>query len=244
MAGRLGFSTATMRRTLALAVAAAFLLLLAVAVGISPAAKLRGTNHGEKIVGTKGADKIKGMSGNDKIKGKGGNDTLNGGKGRDTVSGDKGADKMLGGAGNDVIKAADGRRDKAINGGGGKNRCVIDTTLELPIARNCSSIIAGGPGGRGPGPGPGPGEGLRVLSATGLVCASSQPTCVFTASGDGANGTVGTVTGGGGVTAVGGSVTPSGSDWTAGALYGCNADGFLRVTIGSEFVDLPVDCTV
>jgi hypothetical protein len=243
MAGRLGSSAATLRRTLALAAAAAFLLLLAVAVCISPAAKLRGTNHGEKIVGTKGADTIKGMAGNDKIKGKKGNDKLNGGKGRDTVAGDAGADKMLGGAGNDVIKAADGRRDKAINGGGGKNRCVIDTTLELSIARNCSSIIAGGPGAGG-GPGPGPGEGLRVLSATGLVCASSLPTCVFTASGDGANGTVGTVTGGGGVTAVGGSVTPSGSDWTAGALYGCNADGFLRVTIGSEFVDLPVDCTV
>jgi hypothetical protein len=241
MAGRLGLSTATLRRTLALVAAASLLLLLAVAVGTSLAAKLRGTNHGEKIVGTKGADTIKGMSGNDKIKGMKGNDKLNGGKGRDTVIGNAGADKMLGGAGNDVIKAADGRRDKAINGGGGKNRCVIDTTLELSIARNCSSIISGGRGG---GPGPGPGAGLRVLSSTGLVCASSLPTCVFTASGDGATGTVGTVTGGGGVTAVGGSVTPSGSDWSAGALYGCNADGFLRVTIGSEFVDLPVDCTV
>jgi hypothetical protein len=38
-------------------------------------------------------------------------------------------------------------------------------------------------------------------------------------------------------------VTISGSDWTAGGLYGCTADGFLRVTIGSEFVDVPVDCT-
>jgi len=242
MAGRLGSSTATLRRTLPLVAAAALLLLLAVAVGTSPAAKLRGTNHGEKIVGTQGADTIKGMAGNDKIKGKKGNDKLNGGKGRDTVTGDAGVDKMLGGAGNDVIKAADGRRDKAINGGGGKNRCVIDTTLELSIARNCSSIAAA-PGGGG-GPGPGPGGGLQVLSATGLVCASSLPTCVFTANGNGADGTVGTVTGGGGVTAIGGSVTPSGSDWTAGALYGCNADGFLRVAIGSESVDVPVDCTV
>jgi RTX calcium-binding nonapeptide repeat (4 copies) len=242
MAGRLGSSTATLRRTSTLVAASALLLLLAVAVGTSPARNLRGTNRGEKIVGTKGADTIKGMSGNDKIMGKQGNDELNGGNGRDTVIGGAGADKMLGGAGNDVIKAADGRRDKVINGGGGKNRCVIDTTLELSIARNCSSIV--GASSAGSGPGPGPGAGLRVLSATGLVCASSQPTCVFTASGDGANGTVGTVTGGGGVTAVGGSVTPSGSDWTAGALYGCNADGFLRVTIGSEFVDLPVDCTV
>jgi Ca2+-binding RTX toxin-like protein len=244
MAGSLSPSTGTLLRGLALLAASGLVLWFALAADHSSAKNLRGTPRGEKINGTNGADKIKGMSGNDKIKGKGGNDTLNGGKGRDTLAGGKGADKMLGGAGNDVINAADGRRDKVINGGGGKNRCVIDTTLELSIARNCSSIIAGGPGGGGPGTGPGPGEGLRVLSSTGLVCASSLPTCVFTASGDGATGTVGTVTGGGGVTAVGGSVTPSGSDWSAGALYGCNADGFLRVTIGSDFVDLPVDCTV
>ena len=243
MAGSLSPSTGTLLRGLAVLAASVLVLWFALAADHSSAKNLRGTQRGEKINGTKGPDKINGMSGNDKIKGKGGNDTLNGGKGRDTLTGDKGADKMLGGAGNDVIKAADGRRDKAINGGGGKNRCVIDTTLELSIARNCSSIIAGGRGA-GSGPGPGPGEGLRVLSATGLVCASSLPTCVFTASGDGANGTVGTVSGGGGVTAVGGSVTPSGSDWSAGAAYGCIADGFLRVTIGSEFVDLPVDCTV
>jgi len=242
MAGSLSPSTGTLLRGLAVLAASVLVLWFALAADHSSAKNLRGTQRGEKINGTKGPDKINGMSGNDKIKGKGGNDTLNGGKGRDTLTGDKGADKMLGGAGNDVIKAADGRRDKVINGGGGKNRCVIDTALELSIARNCSSIAAA-PGGGG-GPGPGPGGGLQVLSATGLVCASSLPTCVFTANGNGADGTVGTVTGGGGVTAIGGSVTPSGSDWTAGALYGCNADGFLRVAIGSESVDVPVDCTV
>jgi hypothetical protein len=128
-----------------------------------------------------------------------------------------------------------------INGGPGKNRCVIDTALELSIARNCSSIAAAAGGGGGPGPGPG--GGLQVLSATGLECAQSLPLCPFTISGNGADSTVGTVTGGGGVTAVGGSVTPSGTDWTAGGLYGCTADGFLRVAIGSKSVDVPVDCT-
>jgi Ca2+-binding RTX toxin-like protein len=241
MAGSHQSTTATPRRALALLAALILLLWLVVAVGTSPAKKLRGTKGGERIVGTQGADTIKGMSGNDKLKGKKGNDKLNGGKGRDTVIGDAGADKMAGGAGKDVIKAADGRRDKAINGGPGKNRCVIDTALELSIARNCYSIV-GAPGSGG-GPGPGAGEGLRVLAAEGLVCASPEPTCVFTISGDGAEGTLGTVTGGGGVTAVGGSVTTSGSDWSAAGLYGCTADGFLRVTIGSEFVDVPVDCT-
>jgi hypothetical protein len=238
MAGSLGPSTATARRALAL-LAALALLLLAVAVGTSPAKTLRGTPRGERLVGTAGADKITGMAGNDKIKGMGGNDKLIGGKGRDTIVGGKGADKMIGGPGNDVINAADGRRDKVINGGPGNNRCVIDTTLELSIARHCSSIK----GAAGAVSGGGPGAGLRVLSAEGLTCASQLPVCPFTISGDGADATVGTVTGGGGVTGVGGGVTPSGSDWTAGGVYGCTADGFLRVTIGSKSVDIPVDCT-
>ncbi|MGH2980786.1 MAG: hypothetical protein ACRDKV_01920, partial [Solirubrobacterales bacterium] len=152
-----------------------------------------------------------------------------------------GADRMAGGAGNDVINAADGRRDKRINGGRGVNRCVIDIELELSIARNCSSI-AGVPG-RGGGAGPGPGAGLRVLGAEGIACDTPLPSCVFTLSGDGADSPLGTVTGGGGVTAVGGSVTISSSDWTAAGLYGCTEDGFLRVTIGPEVVDVPVDCT-
>ena len=240
MAGRPESSTAPrVPRALALLGAIVLLAGLALAADISSAKKLNGTKGGERLVGTQGADKIKGKGGNDKIKGKGGNDSLSGGRGRDSVVGGKGADRMAGGSGNDVIKAADGRLDKAINGGPGKNRCVIDTTLELSIARHCSSIAGVGGGG----PGPGPGGGLRLLTAQGLTCASSQPTCVFTISGDGADGTVGTVTGGGGVTAIGGSVTTSGSDWSAGGVYGCNEDGFLRVTIGSEFLDVPVDCT-
>jgi hypothetical protein len=242
MAGSRSISTAKRaHRALTLLAAFGLLLGLVFAADASLAAKRIGTSHGDKISGTQGRDTIKGRGGKDKIMGRGGSDKLNGGKGRDKVIGGRGADRMLGGAGNDVIKAADGRRDKRINGGPGKNRCVIDTALELSIARNCSSI-SGGPGG-GAGSGPGPGEGLRVLVADGLACASPLPVCAFNLSGDGADGTLGTVTGGGGVTAVGVSVTISGPDWTAAGLYGCTADGFLRVTIGSEFVDVPVDCT-
>jgi hypothetical protein len=54
---------------------------------------------------------------------------------------------------------------------------------------------------------------------------------------------LGTVAGGGGVTSVGGSLTTSGEDWSALGQYGCNADGYLRVTVGSEQLDVPVDCT-
>jgi hypothetical protein len=215
-------------------------LSLVLAAGSSLAKTLRGTPHGDKLVGTKGADKITGKAGNDTLKGKGGNDTLNGGKGRDKVIGGPGVDRMMGGGGNDLINAADGKRDKAINGGPGTNKCVIDTALELSIAHHCASITAGAHSGAG---GPAAGQGLTVQSAQGLMCGSQLPVCPFSISGTGADAPVGTVSGGGGVTAAGGTVTTSGSNWSAGGLYGCTSDGFLRVTIGSEQVDLPVDCT-
>jgi RTX calcium-binding nonapeptide repeat (4 copies) len=244
MAGSRRISTAgRARRVLTLLATAVFLLGLVVATDASLAAKRIGTKRADKISGTAGPDTIKGKGGKDKIKGKGGNDKLSGGKGKDKVIGGPGADKMMGGPGNDVINAADGKRDKAINGGPGKNRCVIDTALELAIARSCSTIVSGTPGGAG-GPGTGTGSGLQLQSATGLTCGSQLPTCPFTLSGTGADATAGTVTGGGGVTGAGGGVETSGTSWSAGGLYGCTSDGFLRVTIGSKSVDVPVDCTV
>ncbi len=225
-------------------------IALAAVTGPALAKKFSGSKRGETIAGTKGGDKIKGKGGNDKLKGKGGSDALNGGKGRDKVTGGAGADRHLGGPGNDTLRAADGRRDKAINGGPGQNTCVIDTALELSIVKGCSKVVAGAPGGGGgggtdpgAGPGPGPGEGIRVIAVDGVVCDSTLPVCVFTISGDGAEGLIGTVTGGGGVTGLGASVVVTGSDWTAAGVYGCTADGFLRVTIGSESTDVPVDCT-
>jgi hypothetical protein len=83
-----------------------------------------------------------------------------------------------------------------------------------------------------------------VLSATGLAGCTAIPICVFTITGNGADAPIGTVTGTGGVVAVGPSVIISGSDWTAAGLYGCTSDGALRVTIGSESTDVPVDCAV
>ena len=32
-------------------------------------------------------------------------------------------------------------------------------------------------------------------------------------------------------------------DWTAGAAYTCTSDGFVRVEIGPETVDVPITCT-
>src|SRR5215211_7552382 len=249
--------------------AAIFCIALAVAAVPAVATKYTGTNRSERIIGTTKADRINGKGGNDLIKGRGGNDTLNAGKGSNKVLGGKGNDKLIGGplgdtllggagvdrhfggAGNDLLKAADGRRDAAIDGGPGTNKCIVDT-LELSIVRNCGSVQASTPGqrpgGGGGGAGPGPGQGLRVLSEN--VTCSPLPAvlgCSFLITGDGADEV--TVArpvevGGGGVTSVTGAanalILP---DWNALGSYTCTAPGSLRVTIGSESVDVQVHCS-
>jgi Ca2+-binding RTX toxin-like protein len=254
-----------------IAMGAVLCLALAVAAGPAVAKKITGTKRSEQIVGTKKADRIKGKGGNDLIKGKGGNDRLNGGNGSNKVVGGKGNDAVvggpegdsvvggpgvdghIGGPGNDLLHAADGRRDSVINGGTGTNKCIIDT-LELSIVRGCGTVQAttgrpggqggGGGGGGGGGPGPGPGQGLRVLSAD-LMCSPVPDVlgCSFHITGDGADAGAGAVEGGGGVTNVLGlGLSINAPNWDALGGYTCTAPGFLRVTIGSESVDVPVPC--
>jgi hypothetical protein len=71
---------------------------------------------------------------------------------------------------------------------------------------------------------------------------------VLQVSGTGADALVGTVTGGGGVTVTGGAAaavadTVAEDDWTAGAAYTCTSNGFVRIEIGPETVDVPITCT-
>ncbi len=135
-----------------------------------------------------------------------------------------------------------------VSGGAGRNTCRIDS-VDLPVVRGCAKLVTVPSGGSAPGgpapspPGASSAGGLTLTSATGLQCASELPTCSFTLSGSGADAVLGTVAGGGGVTSVGGSLTTSGEDWSALGQDGCNADGYLRVTVGSEQLDVPVDCT-
>ena len=84
---------------------------------------------------------------------------------------------------------------------------------------------------------------VQLVSATGLECGSALPLCPYTLNGTGAEGPIGTIEGGGGVTSVGGSVATMGEDWNALGLMGCTGDGFLRVTIADERLDVAVDCT-
>lgn len=260
--GNLRSSARRSRRVSLLAASAVLCLALAVAAGPAAAAKYNGTKRGERIIGTKKSDRINGKGGNDLIKGRGGNDRLNGGTGSNKVVGGKGKDKLIGGplgdtliggpgadshsggSGNDLLNAADGRPDRVIDGGPGANKCIVDT-LELSVIRNCGTVQASTPGGKGGGGGPGPGQGLRVLTVD-VTCSPAPDLlgCSFHITGDGADAGVGTVEGGGGVTNVLGlSLSINAPDWDALGGYTCTAAGFLRVTIGSESVDVPVTCT-
>jgi hypothetical protein len=228
-------------------------LAITVAAGPAVAKKISGSKRGERIVGTKKSDRINGKGGNDLIKGKGGNDKLRGGKGGDLVVGGKGVDRHLGGPGNDVLKTDDGQVDAVIDGGSGTNRCIVDVA-ELSIVRNCGTVQGSTPGGGQPpgggggggGGGPAPAQGLRFLTVD-VTCSPAPELlgCNFHITGDGADAAgPGSVDKGGGVTNVvgaAGSLSPPA--WDALGGYTCTAAGFLRVTIGSKSVEVPVPCT-
>jgi Ca2+-binding RTX toxin-like protein len=230
------------RRVPLLEASAVLCLALAVAAGPAVAKQITGSNRSERIVGTKKSDRIHG---------KGGNDTLRGGRGRDLVVGGRGIDRHLGGPGNDVLRARDGRRDAVIDGGSGADRCSVDA-VELTVVKNCGTVQAGTPGsgqppsgGGGGGGGPSPAQGLRVLTVD-VTCSPAPELlgCSFHITGDGADAPgPGSVDKGGGVTnVVGGAGSLSPPAWDALGGYTCTATGFLRVTIGTESVDVPVPC--
>jgi RTX calcium-binding nonapeptide repeat (4 copies) len=239
----------------AISALAAFVALPA---GSALAKRIVGTSGPDKIVGTNKADRINARAGNDRVNGRGGNDRLKGSKGRDRLAGGKGRDKLDGSAGKDRIRGAkgkdrmggnkgadrlnavDGKRDRAVHGGPGKDVCTIDQA-DLPVLRSCERAKVRHVGGGGGGGG---GGGLRVKSASGLVCGSVLPLCPFQIVGDHANSLVGLVSGGGGVNlAAGAAVAITGDTWTAAGLYGCSANGHLTVTIGSRSVRVPITCT-
>jgi hypothetical protein len=216
--------------------------------------RLVGTKQGNLLVGTKGPDRLIGKGGGDLIKGRGGRDRLSGGQGRDLLNGGPGPDRLIAGPGNDGIKAADGRRDLLINGGAGRNVCVVDIPADLPVTRNCETLRtapppAGGGGGGGGGGGTVTDPNLlEVTSAQGLTCLPLLG-CLFTITGKGTDSLVGSVTYGGAITsvvntAVNGVVTGT---WLATGTYSCDAsggDGWLVVTMGGKSTpQIPVECS-
>jgi hypothetical protein len=158
------------------------------------------------------------------------------------------------GPGNDGIKAADGRRDRLINGGRGRNACVIDIPADLPVTRNCGTIRVPSRGGEGGGTGGGGGGGgapvdpnlLQVTSAQGLTCLPIVG-CVFTITGTGADAAAGTVSGGGAVMSVVGTAVNDVvlKTWLATGTFSCTpgGTGWLMVTMGDKSTpQIPVDC--
>jgi Ca2+-binding RTX toxin-like protein len=124
----------------AFVVVAALASLMLASAGPAEAKRMRGTKGPDRIAGTAKADVIKSLRGNDRIKGRGGRDRLFGGRGADRLN------------------AIDGRRDRVVSGGPGKDICRVDATDRVNI-KGCETVKVGRGGGpRGPVGGPGAGQ--------------------------------------------------------------------------------------
>ena len=113
-----------------------------VAVAAALIADLGVPAQAKRIFGTKGPDKIVGTAKADVIKSRGGNDRIRGRGGRDRLFGGRGADRL---------NAVDGRRDRVVNGGPGRDVCRIDAA-DRPNVRGCETVKVAksrGPGGPG-----------------------------------------------------------------------------------------------
>jgi RTX calcium-binding nonapeptide repeat (4 copies) len=123
-------------------VVAVFAPLMLAWTGPAQAKRMVGTKGPDAIVGTAKADVIKGRGGKDRIKGRGGKDRLWGGRGADRLN------------------AVDGRRDRLVRGGPGKDVCRIDA-VDRATTKGCETVKVGkggGPGQGGGGGGPGGGQ--------------------------------------------------------------------------------------
>ena len=122
------------KRPIAFVVVAVAASLMLAWAGPAQAKRILGTKGPDKIVGTAKADVVKGRGGDDRIKGRGGRDRLFGGRGADRLN------------------AVDGRRDRLVSGGPGKDVCRIDAA-DRPNVKGCETVKVAK--GRGPGSGPG-----------------------------------------------------------------------------------------
>ncbi|MGZ5331949.1 MAG: hypothetical protein ACXWFH_11730 [Solirubrobacterales bacterium] len=147
----------------ALARAAALVLLASLALTASAAgARLPGSGLADYVRGTKGPDRISLRGGDDRgfggggadwLSGGPGDDRLRGGRGRDRAAGNAGADalaggpgadRLRGGPGDDLLDARDDRRDAALDGGPGRDICLLDEA-ERGLARGCEAVVGPDP---------------------------------------------------------------------------------------------------
>ena len=133
------------RRPMAFVVVALLASLMLAWAGPAQAKRIRGTKGPDRIVGTAKADVIKALGGNDRVKSRGARDRLFGGRGADRLN------------------AVDGRRDRVVNGGPGKDVCRVDATDQAKM-KGCETVKIGRVGGPGGAPGGGPGAGQGCVS--------------------------------------------------------------------------------
>jgi hypothetical protein len=145
------------KRSIAFVVVAALASLMLASAGPAQAKRMSGTKGADRIVGTAKADVIKSRGGNDRIRGRGGSDRLSGGAGkdrlaggpgRDRLSGGRGRDRLSGGRGADRLNAVDGRADRVVKGGHGKDICRVDPADEFK-AQGCEIVKIVTPGAPG-----------------------------------------------------------------------------------------------
>jgi Ca2+-binding RTX toxin-like protein len=161
------------KRTIAFVVVAALASLTLASAGPAQAKRVLGTKRADRIVGTAKADVVKSFGGNDRIEGRGGKDRLSGGSGRDRLAGGPGRDRLSGGRGADRLNTVDGRRDRVVNGGPGKDICRVDPADAVKV-QGCEIVTIVKPGAPGAPGTPGtPGTpGVPGVPGGPKVCAS------------------------------------------------------------------------
>jgi len=224
------------------------------------------------LAGDAGKDRVSGDKGNDRVGGGNGNDRLSGGAGKDRMTGGKGKDRLSGGAGNDILNSVDGKKDAAVNGGKGRNKCRIDAA-DLSVTKNCCSVTVapsgtspgtpggspggGGPGGGGPGGvglpgnpgGPGAPGTISLVQGSGLQCNVLAPTCTFSLTIDPGSTPIGEVLAELGVEVNGDasllSLNPLvqvGDNIVVAGTYVCTDEGLVVVDFRGQHIVVPVAC--
>ena len=133
------------KRSIAFVLVAGLASLMLASAGPAQAKRMSGTKGADRIAGTAKADVIKSRGGNDRIKGRGGSDRLSGGAGKDRLVGGSGRDRLFGGPGADRLNAVDGRADRLVKGGPGKDICRVDPADEFKV-RSCEIVRIVTPG--------------------------------------------------------------------------------------------------
>jgi hypothetical protein len=153
------------KRSIAFVVVVALASLMLASARPAQAKRMSGTPGADRIVGTAKPDVIKSLGGNDRIKGRGGSDRLFGGRGRDRLFGGRGADRL---------NAVDGRADRVVKGGPGKDICRLDAADEFK-AQGCEIVKIVTPGAPGAPGVPGVPGAPSVPGVPGVPGAPSVP---------------------------------------------------------------------